>query len=42
MKNYDENIEISYLMYLDANSFYSSAVSQKLPADGFKWIKKLF
>ena len=41
MKNYDKNIESSYLMYLDANNLYGWAMSQKLPVDGFKWIKKL-
>ena len=41
MKNYDENIESSYLMYLDANNFYGWEMSQKLPINGFKWIKKL-
>ena len=29
-------------MYLDANNLYGWAMSQKLPVDGFKWIKKLF
>ena len=41
MKNYDRNIESSYLMYLDGNNLYGGAMSQKLPVDGFKWIKKL-
>ena len=42
MKNYDKNIEPSYLMYLDTNNLYGWAISQKLPVDGFKWIKRLF
>ena len=29
-----------YLMYLDANNLYGWGMSQKLPANGFKWIKK--
>ena len=37
MKNYDKNIESSYLMYLDANSLYGWVMIQKLPASGFKW-----
>ena len=28
-------------MYLDANSLYGWPMSQKLPADGFKWKKML-
>ena len=46
MKNYDKNIECnsaesSYLMYLDANNLYGWAISQKLPLNSFKWVKKL-
>ena len=41
MKNYDENIKSSYLKYLDANNLYRWAMSQKLPANDFKWIKKM-
>ena len=41
MKNYDKNIESSYLMYLDTNNLYGWEISQKLPVEGFKWIKKL-
>ena len=29
-------------MYLDANNLYGWAMSQKLPVDGFKWVKELF
>ena len=28
-------------MYLDANNLYSWAMSQKLPGNGFKWVKNL-
>ena len=28
-------------MYLDANNLYGWAVSQKLPVNGFKWVKNL-
>ena len=38
MMNYDENIESSYLMYLDASNLYGWTMSQKLPANGFKWL----
>ena len=40
MKNYDKNIESSYLLYLDANNLYRWGMSQKLPVNGFKWKKK--
>ena len=41
MKNYNEDIESSYLMYLDANDLYGWAMSQKLPVNGFKWMEQL-
>ena len=46
MNNYDKSIESSYLMYLDANNLHGFfqtifAMSQKLPANGFKWVEKL-
>ena len=40
MKNYNKNIESSYIEYLDANNLYRWAMSQKLPVEDFKWIKK--
>ena len=40
-KNYDKNIELSYLMYLDANNLYGWAMFQKLFVNGFKWKKIL-
>ena len=40
MKNYDKNIELSYLRYLDANNLYGWAMSKKLPVDGFEWIEE--
>ena len=39
MKNYDKNKESSYIQYLDANNLYGWAMSQKLPINGFKWVK---
>ena len=41
LNNYDKSIESSYLMYLDANSLYGWAKSQKLPVNGFKWVEEL-
>ena len=40
MKNYDKNIDSVYIEYLDANNLYGWAMSQKLPVNGFKWIKQ--
>ena len=37
MKNYEKNIESSYLMYLESNNLYGWAMSQKLSVSGFKW-----
>ena len=36
MKNYNKNIESSYLMYLDASNLYGWAMFQKFPVNGFK------
>ena len=41
IKNYEKNIESSYLMYLNANNLYGWWMSQKLPGNGFKW-KKMY
>ena len=41
MKNYDKNIESSYLVYLDANNLYGWTMSQKLPINSFKQVKEL-
>ena len=41
LKNYDKNIESSYLMYINANNLYGQVMSQKLPLNGFEWVKKL-
>ena len=38
MKNYDKNIESSYLTYLDANNLYGWVMSQTLPINGFRWV----
>ena len=31
----------SYLEYLDANNLYGWGMSQKLPVNGFEWVKEL-
>ena len=41
MRNYDKNIDTSYIEYLDANNLYRWAISQKLPRNGFKWVEDL-
>ena len=40
MKNYDINIESSFLEYGDANNLYGWAMSKKLPVGNFEWIEK--
>ena len=41
MKNYDKNEESSYIQHSDANKLYGWVMSQKLPVNGFKWIKNV-
>ena len=41
MKNYDKDMESSYLEYLDANNLYGLAMSQKRPVNGFEWVEEL-
>ena len=40
MRNYGKNIESSFIKYLEANNLYGWAMYQKLPINGFNWIKK--
>ena len=41
MKNYDKNNETWYIEYLDANNLYGWAMPQKLPVNGFEWVRNL-
>ena len=41
MKNYNKNIESSYIEYLDANNLHGWAMSQKLPTNCFRWVEDL-
>ena len=42
MKNHDENIKSSYLMYLDANNLHGCEMRQKPHVKGFEWVEDLF
>ena len=37
LKNYDKQIESSYLTYLDANNLHGWARSPKMPVNSFMW-----
>ena len=41
MKNYDGKEEPSFLVYLDANNLHGSAMYEKLPVRGFKWVRNV-
>ena len=41
MKNYDKDMESSYITYLDANNLYGWTMSQKLPLNGLEWEETL-
>ena len=41
LKNYDKNIESSYIEYLDANNLYGWAMCKKLSVRNFKWLDNL-
>ena len=41
MKNYDKDMESSYLEYLNANNLYGLAMSQKVSVNGFQWVGEL-
>ena len=41
MKNYNKDKEELFLQCLDPNNLYGWAMSQKLPASGFKWEKNM-
>ena len=41
MKNYDKDMELSYLKYLVAKNLYGWAISKKPSVNGFEWVEDL-
>ena len=41
MKNYNKSKESPYIQYLGANNLYGWEMSQKLPVNGFEWVKDI-
>ena len=41
LSNYDNNIKLSYIEFLDANNLYGWAMLQKLPVIIFNWVEEL-
>ena len=41
MEGYDKNKKIWYFKYWHLNNLYGWVMSQKLPADDFKWVENL-
>ena len=41
MKNYDKNIESSFIVYLDANNLYGCSMCKKLPVSDLKRVDDL-
>ena len=37
-KGFNKSIPSKYVVYMDANNLYGSAMSEKLPTHGFKWL----
>ena len=42
MKDYDKNKKLVYLKDWDVNNLYGRAMSQRLPANDFKWVEETF
>ena len=40
LKDYDPQQASNYIMYLDCNSLYSTAMCEPLPVRGFKWVSE--
>ncbi|CAH3162496.1 unnamed protein product, partial [Porites evermanni] len=41
MKDYNPDVESTYIQYLDANNLYFWAMTQQLPTHGFSWMKNI-
>ena len=39
IESYDRNKDSSYIVYLDKNNVYGSAMSRELPVNEFEWTK---
>ena len=37
-KEFDKNVDTSYILYVDANNLYGEAMSQSLPINNFQWV----
>ena len=40
MENYDENMPLVHLIYLDCNNLYGTSMIENLPTGGFKWVER--
>ena len=40
MKDYDKNKKSPYIKYWEVNNLYWWIMSQKLPVNGFEWVKR--
>ena len=41
MINYEKNKESLCIQYLEANNLYGWVISEKLPVNGFEWVKDI-
>ena len=40
MENFDKNMPLVYLIYLDCTNLYGTSMTEKLPTGGFKWVER--
>ena len=41
MEDYDEDIDNTFIPYLDANNLYGHAMNRPLPYKDFKWVDSI-